>query len=237
MPRRKRDWSLGGVYHITHRCHEKNFLLKFAKYRDLYLDYLHEATKKFRLKILDYAITSNHVHLLVYVSKGAEISKALQYVHGRIAQAYNSGKKREGAFWKDRFHATRIQEGEHFGKCLFYIDMNMVRAGVVESPMEWAHNGCREFFYEKERKRIVDMEYLLKALRIKSLEKFRKWYKNTLREKLGNRKHAREAFWSRAFAVGDVEWLSALTSKTGVRLKLQQMGAKKGQISFLIGKN
>jgi len=59
----------------------------------------------------------------------------------------------------------------------------------------------------------------------------------TLKEKLRNRKHTREAFWSRAFAVGDVEWLSALTSKTGVRLKLQQMGAKKGQISFLIGKN
>lgn len=60
------------------------------------------------------------------------------------------------------------------------------RSGGVAYVM--AHNGCREFFFEKERKRIVDMKYLLRALRVKSLKKFRRWYKNTLREKLRNRK-------------------------------------------------
>jgi hypothetical protein len=31
-----------------------------------------------------------------------------------------------GAFWSDRYHPTLIQNGAHLGRCLFYIDMNMV---------------------------------------------------------------------------------------------------------------
>ena len=230
-----RDWRLGGTYHITHRCHEKEFLLKFAKYRDLYLGYLHEATKKFRFKVLDYAVTSNHVHLLIYVSKGAQVSKALQYAHGRIAQDYNRNKDREGAFWKDRFHVTRIQDGTHLGKCLFYIDMNMVRAGVVKSPLNWKHNGCREFFYEKEKKRIIDIKYLMKALFIEDVEDFRNWYKKTLKEKLKEENLAKEDFWSNAIAVGDKEWLAGVLHGNGY--KKATLKQNKSKISFLIGKN
>jgi len=81
------------------------------------------------------------------------------------------------------------------------------------------------------------LKYFLKVLRLEKLEEFRRWYKNKLKEKLRNRNQVREVFWSRAFAVGDVEWLCALTSKTGLRLKLQETETKKGQISFLIGKS
>lgn len=45
----------------------------------------------------------------------------------RTAQEYNRHKGRQGAFWEDRYHAT----DEHLHRCLAYIDLNMVRAGVV----------------------------------------------------------------------------------------------------------
>ena len=44
---------------------ERNFLLKFARDRRSYLRWLVEAKKRFGLSVLDYIVTSNHIHLLI----------------------------------------------------------------------------------------------------------------------------------------------------------------------------
>jgi REP element-mobilizing transposase RayT len=65
MPRANRHFPAGYVWHITHRCHQKQFLLKFPRDRRRYLHWVFEAKKRFGLCVLDYMITSNHIHLLV----------------------------------------------------------------------------------------------------------------------------------------------------------------------------
>ena len=41
------------------------------------------------------------------------IPKSIQLVVGRTGQEYNQRKKRKGAFWEDRYHATSVEKGEH----------------------------------------------------------------------------------------------------------------------------
>ena len=150
MPRRRRKLLNHTCYHITHRCHKREFLLKFAIDRDRYVELLFKTSKRFRIAILDYIVTSNHVHLLVWSRNSKNIPLAMQYLHGRFAQGYNHRKSREGAFWRDRYHTTAIESGDHLRRCLFYIDMNMVRAGEVDHPGEWItfviHSGRTHFF-------------------------------------------------------------------------------------------
>jgi len=55
----------GGIYHVTHRCHNRSFLLKFAKDRSAYNAKLREGLDLFKIALLDYCITSNHVHLIL----------------------------------------------------------------------------------------------------------------------------------------------------------------------------
>ncbi len=55
------------IWHITHRCHKKEFLLKFTRDRDRWLYWLFESKKRFGLTVLDYIVTSNHIHLLVKI--------------------------------------------------------------------------------------------------------------------------------------------------------------------------
>jgi len=43
MPRANRHFLPGHVWHITHRCHQKKFLLKFARDRRCYLRWVFEA--------------------------------------------------------------------------------------------------------------------------------------------------------------------------------------------------
>ena len=114
MARAHRHYIPGHIWHLTHRCHKREFLLKFAKDRHRWMQWLRKAKKRYRLVILNYVVTSNHVHLLVHDNVGADtIPKSIQLLAGRTGQEYNRRKKRKGAFWEDRYHATAIESGEH----------------------------------------------------------------------------------------------------------------------------
>ncbi len=236
MPRRRRGWIDRACYHVTHRCHKREFLFKFAKYREIYLRELWEMKQRFKVDVLDYMITSNHVHLLLTARHGDDISKALQFLHGAVGQKYNALKKRQGAFWSDRFHATRIQNGDHLRRCLFYIDLNMVRAGAVEHPEEWEHCAIHELLGKRERYRIINMQRLLQCLDISSEKAFRSWYLKTLAEKLACISHNREGYWSEAIAIGDQDWLEMAAMEAGIKRYTVQ-NDKNAYINFMAGKN
>jgi putative transposase len=148
----------GHIWHITHRCHKKEFLLKFKCDRECWLHWLFEAKKRFDLTILNYIVTSNHIHLLVQDGVQQEVSKSMQLIAGRTAQEFNHRKNRNGAFWEDRYHATAVDCKNYLIQCLTYIDLNMVRAGVVKHPSEWLQSGFNEIQSPPKRYQIIDQE-------------------------------------------------------------------------------
>jgi putative transposase len=85
MPRVNRFYAPGYVWHITHRCHKREFLLKFSKDRNTYRRWLYEAKKRFGLCVPDYMVTNNHVHLLVVDNGEDTVSNSMQLVAGRTA--------------------------------------------------------------------------------------------------------------------------------------------------------
>ena len=107
--------------------------------------------------MLDYVITSNHIHLLVKDRGDDAIARSMQFVAGRTGQEFNQRKLRQGAFWEDRYHATAVDTDEHLHRCLVYIDLNMVRAGVVGHPCDWPHGGYREIQSPPERYSLIDL--------------------------------------------------------------------------------
>src|SRR3974390_724553 len=96
----------GGVFHITDRCHDQTFLLKFARDRDAYREFIREHLPQYDLSLLDYCITSNHAHLLVDAPDRRCLSGFMRDVASEFARAYNRRKHRRNAFWGDNYHAT-----------------------------------------------------------------------------------------------------------------------------------
>jgi REP element-mobilizing transposase RayT len=109
-------------------------LLKFSKDKKRWAYWLLEAKRRFKLVVLNYTVTSNHIHLLVYCNDSNVIPQAVQLIAGRTAQEFNNRRNRKGAFWQDRYHATAVESQNHLMECIVYIDLNMVRAGVVNHP-------------------------------------------------------------------------------------------------------
>jgi REP element-mobilizing transposase RayT len=83
------------------------------------------------VRLLSYCITSNHAHLLARSEDPDGISLWMQRAEGQFAQYYNRRKDRSGAYWEGRYHSTLIDGGEHLERCMTYIELNMMRAGVV----------------------------------------------------------------------------------------------------------
>jgi putative transposase len=71
----------------THRCYKKEFLLKFARERRRWLQWLFEAKKRYGLSVLDYMVTSNYIHLLIRDNGERDVSpNSIQLIAGRTGQ-------------------------------------------------------------------------------------------------------------------------------------------------------
>ena len=216
MPRANRYRLAGHVWHLTERCHHKLFLLKFARDRRAWIKWLYEARKRFGLCVLNYQVTSNHVHLLVLDRGGEEIARGMQLIAGCVGRAYNRRKRRPGAFWEDCYHATAVDTDEHLARCFTYIDLNMVRAGVVAHPRQWLEAGYHELQQPPARYRIIDRAALCGLLgtaekRLAALQN--EW----IDAALANGRSGREPQWSESVAVGRRSFVEQVQEELGRR--------------------
>jgi putative transposase len=154
--------------------------------------------------------------LLVRDQGGDEIAASIQLIEGRTAQPFNRRKGRAGAFWQDRYHATAVETGEHLARCLVYIDLNMVRAGVVGHPVHWEVGGYHEIQRERLRCRIVDRKALAEALGVE-LPRLADAHGTWVSEALRNGRGRREPLWTESVAVGGREFVERVQAELGAR--------------------
>ena len=218
MPRAHRHYIPGYVWHIPHRCHKREFLLKFARDRRRWTEWLFEARKRFGLIILNYMVTSNHIHLLI-VDGGAQdtLPRSIQLIAGRTGREYNRRKNRRGAFWEDRYHATAIDGDDHLVQCMVYIDTNMVRAGVVEEPGQWPFCGYSEIQNPKQRYRIIDYDKLMELFRQTNMIELQDIFQERVEEALNCHKLERDSKWTESIALGGEEFVEDTKRKLGFR--------------------
>ena len=220
MARANRHYIPGYVWHITHRCYKKEFLLKFARDRRRWMDWLFEAKKRFNLSVLNYMATSNHIHLLVYDNNGRDvIPKSIQLIAARTGQEYNIRKKRKGAFWEDRYHATAIEQNDHLNRCLVYIDLNMVRAGVVDHPKLWPFCGYNEIQDPPRRYRILDLDSLARLTGCTDLPDLQAVHKRWIKGSLQADELERESHWTESIASGSKSFIEKVKQSLGFKAK------------------
>lgn len=223
MPRANRIFLPGYIWHITDRCHKREFLLRARCDRRRWLAWLLEARRRYGLCVLNYIVTRNHVHLLVRDRGMGEISPSMHLVAGCTAQAYNGRKARLGAFWQDRYHATAVDSDAHLLRCMSYIDLNMVRAGAVRHPSEWRESGYCEIQRLPQRYRIIDTAMLCMLIGCDTPEALRCRLADWTEQTLSQGPVLREAAWTESLAVGDVEFLQRVKRELGPRAWLRDV--------------
>jgi REP-associated tyrosine transposase len=61
----------------------------------------------------------------------------MRNIQSAFARWYNRSYQRRGRFWADRFKPVYLEDERAVLDCMLYVDLNPVRAGLVERPEEW----------------------------------------------------------------------------------------------------
>ncbi len=207
----------GFTCHLTHRCHDRRFLLRTIRERSDYRKWLREGASRHKVPIYNYCITSNHAHVIVHVDDPDAVSAMMQLASATVARHWNRLKAHEGSFWEHPFQCTIIQGGQHLLNCLRYVSMNMVRAGVVGQPSEWRWCGDDELMGRRSRYRLLCVERMLESLDMPSIEDFQRIYSEGIREQIARRTVSREALWTDSLAVGDRTFVERVATRFGQR--------------------
>jgi putative transposase len=82
-------------------------------------------------------LMTNHLHLLVTPTVRASISRLMQGLGRRYMAYVNRSYRRTGMLWEERYKASLVSEDNDVLRCIRYIEMNPVRAGMVSHPGEY----------------------------------------------------------------------------------------------------
>lgn len=142
MPRRARVTIPGVAYHVVQRGNNRlPCFFSEPDYR-FYLECLRAGAQRYRCAIHAYVLMTNHVHLLLSVDEPAGLSQLMRYVGSRYVQRINRVHERCGTLWESRFRSSIVQTEKHLMACYRYIELNPVRAGIVEHPADYPWSSC-----------------------------------------------------------------------------------------------
>lgn len=146
MPRRAHLVLPNVPLHIIQRGNNRQACFFADEDYRAYLQWLGEYAAATGCLIHAYVLMTNHAHLLITPETEAGTAKLMQAVGRRYVQYINRSYKRTGSLWVGRYKSSLIQAETYLLTCMRYIELNPVRAGMVQDPGQyrWSsyrHNG------------------------------------------------------------------------------------------------
>lgn len=108
-----------------------------------YLDCLQDAAKRHDVAVHAYALMANHVHLLLTPTGESGITRTMQTLGRRYARYINQTYRRSGTLWEGRYQASLIDSDLYLLTCYRYIELNPVRAQMVDHAEEYPWSSYR----------------------------------------------------------------------------------------------
>ena len=91
---------------------------------------------KFQVETWAYCLMPNHIHLIVVPETKDGLNRAIGEAHRRYTRRINFREGWRGHLWQGRFSSFIMEEG-YLLACTRYVELNPVRAGLVEKPEDW----------------------------------------------------------------------------------------------------
>lgn len=91
--------------------------------------------------------------------KWSSLSEFVKEIKESFSKAYNKRNNRRGYLWGDRFKSLIVEDGDALLNCLAYIDLNPVRAGIVDKPEEYRWCSLGYHVQSGNREEFLSMEF------------------------------------------------------------------------------
>ncbi len=157
MSRISRKTFHSGFFHIMIQGINKEYIFKEKDNKEKYMYLMKKYHLNYQLKIIAYCIMNNHAHFIIYSEDVNQISQYMHKINSIYAMDYNKCHNRVGYLFRDRYKSQYIYDREYLLKCIKYIHMNPVKAGLVKKESEYIYSSYRDF---KEKQGYIDNEII-----------------------------------------------------------------------------
>jgi putative transposase len=143
MARRPRIYIPGVAHHVIQRGNNRQACFGDDADYKAYLNYLKQSATQNDVAIHAFVLMTNHVHMLVTPSDEKALGKMLQTLGRRYVQYFNHKYGRTGTLWEGRYKSTLVQTENYLLTVYRYIELNPVRASMVEHASEYPWSSYR----------------------------------------------------------------------------------------------
>lgn len=137
MPRKPRFYLPEIPAHVIQRGHNREAIFFCDQDYLEYLRPLKSSADDCGCLIHAYVLMTNHVHLLLTPLYQESIGRLFQGLGRQYVRYINQTYKRSGSLWEGRHKGHIIDSDTYVLTCMRYIEMNPVRAQMVNSPAEY----------------------------------------------------------------------------------------------------
>ena len=120
--------------HLVQRGHCRAPVFFEAQDYATYAHWVKESCEKYEVEVHAFVLMTNHVHLLVTPASEQSVSLFMQFIGRRYVPYLNHKYGKSGSAWEGRYKASLIQQDNYFLKVMRYIELNPVRANMVDLP-------------------------------------------------------------------------------------------------------
>jgi putative transposase len=147
MPRPHRVVLPSIPLHVIQRGNNRAACFHLHNDYAVYLDMLYECAFDTGCAVHAYVLMSNHVQLLLSPDSAESASTMMQRLGQRYVQYFNRRHTRTGTLWEGRFRSSSVQDERYFLVCQRYIELNPVRAHMVDAPADYPWSSHRANAY------------------------------------------------------------------------------------------
>ncbi len=137
MPRGPRQILPGVPHHLVLRGNNRRVLFSYPRDYLRFLGLLKTHVLKTAVLLHAFCLMRNHVHLFLTPPEPTSCAQLVKGVAQRYAQMRNQRSSASGKLFEQRYFSTPIRSEQHLALVTAYIDLNPVRAGIVEDPAEY----------------------------------------------------------------------------------------------------
>ncbi len=137
MSRKQRLVFERSYYHVFTRGNDRKRIFRREADYQVFLSIVRKYLEKFQISITNYCLMPNHLHLLIFIESGGELSKFMKAVLQVYANYHRKEYGSTGFLYQNRFKSLLIAKESYLMECARYIERNPLRAKLVSDIFAW----------------------------------------------------------------------------------------------------
>lgn len=159
MPRPPRFLLPQSYYHIMIRGNNRNIVFRSDDDYQYFLKLILKFKSEHPFDLYHYCLMPNHVHMLIKTNKASDFSVFMKKIELAYFHHYRQEYGWVGHFWQGRYKSQAVGKDAYFIQCGKYIELNPVRAGIIDDPEEYKYSSY-EYYSVGEQNDLITPDFM-----------------------------------------------------------------------------